>query len=126
MLTSMDLFAGAGGLSEGFRQAGFNILAANDFDRFSAETFRTVHPETAFLEGPIQKLSPSDFLKRLELKKGNSHALPVAHHARHLAFITISEACTMKEAAYSVNIFVLLREYTLIGLSWKTLPGYLQ
>jgi DNA (cytosine-5)-methyltransferase 1 len=66
----MDLFAGAGGLSEGFRQAGFNVLAANDFDHFSAETFRTVHPETAFLEGPIQKLSPSDFLKKAGIIKG--------------------------------------------------------
>lgn len=70
MVTSIDLFAGAGGLSEGFRQAGFNILAANDFDHFSAETFRTVHPETAFLEGPIQEFSPSDFLSKAGISKG--------------------------------------------------------
>jgi DNA (cytosine-5)-methyltransferase 1 len=75
MLTSIDLFAGAGGLSEGFRQAGFNVLAANDFDHFSAETFRTVHPETTFLEGPIQEISPSDFLKTVGINKGDLHCL---------------------------------------------------
>jgi DNA (cytosine-5)-methyltransferase 1 len=37
-LTSIDIFAGAGGLSHGFRMAGFSVLAVNDFDHDACET----------------------------------------------------------------------------------------
>lgn len=69
-LTGIDLFAGAGGLSEGFRQAGFQILAANDIDQHASETYRQNHPETAFFEGPIQEISAKDFLDVTGLDRG--------------------------------------------------------
>lgn len=73
--TAIDLFSGAGGLSEGFRQAGFDILAANDFDEFSEETFRVNHPEAAFLSGPIQRITAKDFLLAADLEKGELDVL---------------------------------------------------
>jgi len=57
MLSAIDLFAGAGGLTEGFRQAGFRCLAANDFDSAAAKTFKASHPEATFIEGKIEKIS---------------------------------------------------------------------
>lgn len=74
-LTAIDLFAGAGGLSEGFRQAGFDILAANDFDEFSEKTFRLSHPETVFLSGRIENITAVDFLTAAGLQKGELDVL---------------------------------------------------
>lgn len=74
-LQAIDLFAGAGGLSEGFRQAGFSILAANEFDPHAAETFKKTHPEARFLEGPIQNYTAQDFLSAANLKQGELDCL---------------------------------------------------
>jgi len=52
-LTALDLFCGAGGLSEGLRQAGFEVLAAADHDPDACATFRLNHPETLVLQGDL-------------------------------------------------------------------------
>ncbi len=73
--TCIDLFSGAGGLSEGLRQAGFTLLAANDFDTAAAETYKYNHPETRFLDGPIQDISSHDFLSSTGLSRGELFCL---------------------------------------------------
>lgn len=69
-LTVIDLFCGAGGLSEGFRQAGFHVLAGQDFDEQAGKTFAATHPEATFIGGPIQKVTPQQLLKAAGKKKG--------------------------------------------------------
>ena len=51
ILTAVDLFCGAGGLSEGFRQAGFHVLAGQDFDEAAGATFASTHREAQFIGG---------------------------------------------------------------------------
>ena len=41
----VDFFAGAGGLSCGFTQAGFKVIFANDFENVCVRTYRYNHPE---------------------------------------------------------------------------------
>lgn len=43
MLTCVDLFSGAGGLSKGFLDAGFDIVLGVDFDDAALETFKKNH-----------------------------------------------------------------------------------
>ncbi len=73
--TAIDLFCGAGGLSEGFRQAGFHVLAGNDFDDYAGVTFASTHKEAVFLPGPVQKITASRMLKSAGLKKGELNCL---------------------------------------------------
>lgn len=55
----VDLFAGCGGLSEGFIQNGFNLLASNEFDESVFETNKRNHlkyaSEDKFILGDITK-----------------------------------------------------------------------
>lgn len=54
-LLCLDLFAGAGGFSEGFRQAGCRTIAATDIDPWAGATFELNHARhgTKFILGDI-------------------------------------------------------------------------
>lgn len=73
--TAIDLFCGAGGLPEGFRQAGFNVLAGNDADKFEGMTYAATHCGAVFLPGEIQSLSAVDFLNAAKHRKGELDCL---------------------------------------------------
>ncbi len=75
MITCSELFCGAGGLSEGFRSAGFQIVSANDFDECSTETMKATHPDTDVLLDRIENITATDLLKKAKLKKGNLDVL---------------------------------------------------
>ncbi len=49
----LDLFSGAGGLSEGFRQAGFQIVAGSDIDPDACATYALNFPEANTIWGDI-------------------------------------------------------------------------
>ncbi|MFZ2752996.1 MAG: DNA cytosine methyltransferase [Lysobacteraceae bacterium] len=53
-LTVVDVFAGAGGLSEGFRQAGFKVLAGSDNDPDAMATYALNFPEALAITGDIR------------------------------------------------------------------------
>lgn len=54
-LTIIDLFAGAGGISEGFRQAGFRVLGGVDHDPDAAATYRLNFPEAQTIVGDVRR-----------------------------------------------------------------------
>jgi DNA (cytosine-5)-methyltransferase 1 len=53
----VDLFAGAGGLSLGFEQAGFDVAAAVEIDPIHCAVHKFNFPKTAILPHPIETLS---------------------------------------------------------------------
>lgn len=63
-LTVVDLFCGAGGLSEGFRQAGFKSLVGTDFDPWAGATFTWNHAKhgTKFVLGDLRDRDVKDAL----------------------------------------------------------------
>lgn len=56
--TFADFFAGAGGLSYGFTQAGYRVCFANDFEDVCVRTYRYNHPEL-----PAKKVVLGDIRK---------------------------------------------------------------
>jgi len=74
-LTAIDLFCGAGGLSEGFRQAGFQVLAGNDFNEVAGTTFAATHLDAVFLPGPVQDITAKRIFAETGLAKGELDCL---------------------------------------------------
>ncbi len=58
----VDVFAGAGGMSLGFAQAGAEIVSAIEVDRWASETFAANHPQTRIITDDIRNpdLVPGD------------------------------------------------------------------
>lgn len=69
-LTSLDLFAGAGGLSEGLREAGFTSLYANEISPRYAQTYAANHPGTQVDSRDIRKVDARKVRSLLGLKRG--------------------------------------------------------
>lgn len=57
--TVISLFSGAGGMDLGFKQAGFNILWANDFDEDATVTYQNNSGNHIIL-GDITKINSKD------------------------------------------------------------------
>jgi DNA (cytosine-5)-methyltransferase 1 len=60
---SLDLFCGAGGLSEGLRQAGFETRVGVDFDPRALATYSANHPDAEAMLSDIAKVSGRTLLK---------------------------------------------------------------
>jgi DNA (cytosine-5)-methyltransferase 1 len=73
--TTLDLFCGAGGITEGFRRAGFECLYANDINEWAIETFRANHPTTLADNRPIEEVDVVRLRRELGIEKGELDVL---------------------------------------------------
>ncbi len=69
-MKSVDLFAGAGGLSCGLEQSGFKPLLANELVAQYAETYKLNHGNTKVVIGDVRQVCELDLLKQLGVKEG--------------------------------------------------------
>ena len=68
-LRAIDLFCGAGGLSQGFRQAGFDVRLGVDADDDACATYRTNQPGAKALVADLCQLSAADLLNEAGLSE---------------------------------------------------------
>ncbi|GAA5438229.1 DNA cytosine methyltransferase [Deinococcus aquaticus] len=69
--TAFDVFAGAGGLSLGLKQAGFNVIGAVELEPTAAETYQLNHPKVRLWNQDVQTLEADEILRALNMRKGD-------------------------------------------------------
>jgi DNA (cytosine-5)-methyltransferase 1 len=62
-LAFADLFSGAGGLSVGFRAAGYEKIFSVEVNQYASETIRHNFPGSTHFEKPIEELTDAELLK---------------------------------------------------------------
>jgi DNA (cytosine-5)-methyltransferase 1 len=67
---AIDLFSGCGGLSEGLKQAGIEVIAAVEIDRKAQATYRLNHPSVKLYENDIRSLDAAEMMKDLGIARG--------------------------------------------------------
>ena len=68
--TAVDLFAGAGGSTQGLKQADYWVVGAIEFDAACAETYRANHKGTELIEDDIRRISPADLMNAAGIEPG--------------------------------------------------------
>jgi DNA (cytosine-5)-methyltransferase 1 len=61
---AVDLFAGVGGMSMGFEQAGFDVACAVEFDPVHCAAHKYNFPQTAVICGDVQEVTAADIRRR--------------------------------------------------------------
>jgi DNA (cytosine-5)-methyltransferase 1 len=80
-LTAIDLFSGAGGTTQGLRDAGYDVLFAVENDASAARSFAANHPGVEILERDIRRVSAPAL------------ARSVARTGRRLSLLTACPPC---------------------------------
>lgn len=69
-LTMIDLFAGAGGLSEGLSEAGFHSLFASEIMHEYARTYSLNHTDAIVRTADIRTLDAEAIRRELNIERG--------------------------------------------------------
>jgi len=70
-LTAIDLFSGCGGLTQGLRKAGFEVLGAIENDEKAAATYSLNHPSVHLWVDDIRNVRIGSITRGLGLRKGD-------------------------------------------------------
>lgn len=64
----LDLFCGGGGLSEGFLQAGYDVVAGVDANEDFLTTYERNHKDALAIQADLGEIGPKDFFDKYPLK----------------------------------------------------------
>ena len=76
MSTVLDLFAGAGGLSQGLEDAGLEVAAASEWDTDALTTYAKSHPTAATYPGNVKDVDFKSFRGAIDVVAGGPPCQP--------------------------------------------------
>lgn len=84
--TSVELFAGAGGLALGMAMAGFEHVMLNEMNHDACETLRLNHPEWNIVEGDIHEIDFSPLHDKVDFLSGGFPCQAFSYAGKRLGF----------------------------------------
>ncbi len=84
--TSIELFAGAGGLALGMEQAGFKHVLLNEFDHSACATLRKNRPDWNIVEGDIHDLDFTPYRGKVDFLSGGFPCQAFSYAGKRLGF----------------------------------------
>ena len=123
--TCIDVFAGAGGLAEGFRQAGFRIMSGTDSDADAGETFRYNFPEASFFERPIRYVQGRQLLRDAGLQRGDLDCLIGGPPCQAFSYNNHQRTHTSLRAGLFRSYLRIVRDLLPKVLVMENVPGIL-
>ena len=108
-LTAIDLFCGAGGLTEGLKQAGFNVIGAVEIDPIVSKAYELNHPKTYLWNRPIQKLNANEIFETLNIKKGQLSLLAGCPPCQGFSSLRTKNAVSSVDDERNDLVFQMLR-----------------
>lgn len=75
--TLVDMYSGAGGVTQGFKNHNFRALAAIEYDPIIAHTYTTNHPEVRMYDRDVKTVHPKEILRDCGLERGELTVLSV-------------------------------------------------
>lgn len=84
--TSVELFAGGGGLALGMEKAGFSHLLLNEFDHNACDTLRKNRPQWNVVEGDIHELDFSSLEGQVDFLSGGFPCQAFSYAGKRLGF----------------------------------------
>lgn len=85
-LTSIDLFAGAGGTALGLENAGIKHVALNEWDKHAVATLRLNRPDWNVIEGDIADLDFSEYQGKVDIVEGGFPCQAFSYAGKKMGF----------------------------------------
>jgi DNA (cytosine-5)-methyltransferase 1 len=111
-LTAVDLFCGAGGLSEGLRQAGYRVAGAVELDPLACKTYRLNHRSTKLWKKDIGQLTGPAMMRALKLRPGQLDLLAACPPCQGFSSMRTKNGNTWNRDSRNDLIFDVLRLIT--------------
>lgn len=98
---AISFFSGCGGSCTGYKMAGFDVLAANEFVDVARECYELNHPGSVAIASDIRKLVPEKIMKHFGLKRGDIDLLDGSPPCKAFSTAGITDEGWGKEVKYS-------------------------